>query len=103
LFESPLSNVIFEGDASPAGPDAFNETLSWKRALTLYAEIRGLLSAPPSGDWGPSNALAIGESRVQLVAYGETRPRLAGGPDGLDPKAWRRSKVLVNRTVLPLV
>jgi hypothetical protein len=103
LYESPLSTITIEGDASPAGPDAYNETLSWRRALAVYAEIRGLLSASSSGDFGAFTALSVVESRIEITADGEMAPRLAGVPDGQDPREWRRAKVLVNGSVVALI
>ena len=103
LFESPLSTIVIEGDASPAGPVAYNETLSWKRALAIYAEIRGLLSAPATGDFGELRALNVGESGVELTAFGEVQARISGIPDGLDPDEWRRVKIIINGSVAAFI
>lgn len=103
LFERPGAFIQIEGDASPAGSEAYNERLSWRRALSVYAYLRSLLSAPASGEFGPSTAFAIAPSRVYILAYGESRARLAGVIDGVADKDWQRIKIVVSDALMVMM
>lgn len=100
FFESPTAVVVIEADATPLGDAAYNESLSWKRALHVYETIRTLLAAPASGRFGISHGLAIGEDRLRIVANGEIEAQLHGVPEGADPEDWRRTKVLLDSKIL---
>ncbi|MGE3521209.1 MAG: OmpA family protein, partial [Vicinamibacterales bacterium] len=101
VFESPSAFVQIEGDASPTGSEPYNESLSWRRALAVYAFIRSALTAPPSDEWSrEQHALVLPDNRVYLVAYGETRARRDGVDDGVEDDDWRRVKITLNDRVM---
>jgi hypothetical protein len=103
LLESPGSVLVIEGDASPAGPEAFNETLSWRRAVAVYTWLRNALTSPTTAGHGTVCALAVTEGRTQLLGNGEMQARFAGISDGVDAAQWRNAKIMVNNSELLLL
>jgi hypothetical protein len=104
LFEQPTALLIIEGDASPTGSEAYNESLSWRRALSLYRHIRTLLTSVGVEGYATDAALAVVERGVTIVGHGELRGRLEDGlPDDVEVDEWRRSKFFINGRVVVLV
>ena len=87
--------LSIEGDASPAGPEPFNEQLSWRRAKSVYSWIRSSLTSDRTGPPGEGCALAIPEGHVEMCGYGELRARFLL-PDDVETPHWRMAKLVVN-------
>jgi outer membrane protein OmpA-like peptidoglycan-associated protein len=103
IFEWPYAVIEIEGDASTPGDGSYNDRLSWERVLSVWAFIRSLLSVDASYDWAPGNALAVRDSQVELVAFGETRHRRAAQADGTERADWQRCKLVIDGRVMVIV
>jgi hypothetical protein len=104
LLEWPHASIEIEGDASPPGDDVYNDRLSWERVLSVYAFVRSLLSVGASSDWTPANALAVRDSRVELIARGETEARYAAKAGAtVRNDDWQRCKLVIDGRVMVIV
>ncbi len=101
VLENPETVITVLGDASRTGTEAYNLSLSWRRALAIYAYVRSLLTTTSSGDWtNESNALGSLDSRVVLFAFGEERAKADHKPDGVEDSQWRRAQLLINGQIM---
>jgi outer membrane protein OmpA-like peptidoglycan-associated protein len=103
FFEAPTGLLVIEGDASRTGGPAYNETLSWKRSLEVFAFVRSLLTAPAVPGFREALGMGIVDGRIRLVGHGESKSEDSGAKDEVEADDWRRTLLILDGRALVIV